>query len=234
MKDSMIINAPNLPKPTSTANFVFSLVIIILFGVGFCCVLLLPSGVVPIYITVACVVFGGLILSLLFYALALRAKATKRRVILSKEGIFIQYDNYSQHIDWQNVSKMTLVIVVRSYETAPKEADPFFFFTTNSIIKQPPEILISYRNKNQYFIAYPEEFTKFLGPNPPFSFAINARNGSEVDPLPFFATCGITLEVAPPIMEVQTATEYNQLVKEMYIEELGKKYQPPDDTSNQN
>ena len=161
-----------------------------------------------------------------------KIKATKRRIILNKEGFFIQYDSYSQHIDWHNISKLTLVMAVRSYTTGPKETDPYFFFTLNSGVQLPPELSVSYRKKPLSFIAYPSQFSKFIGPTSTFSFGINTRNGSEVDPVPFFSDCGITLEIDPPIMEVQTITEYNQLVKEMYTEEGIKKYLLPEDIAN--
>ena len=232
MKDSMIINAPNLPKPTTTSDFALGMLILILIGVGILSVLLLPAGVVPVYMTVICALTGGFLVLFPFYAIALRIKATKRRFILNKDGVFIQYDNYSQHINWHNISRLTLVMAVRSYETGPKEADPYFFFTLNSGVQLPPELSVSYRKKPLSFIAYPSQFSKFIGPTSTFSFGINTRNGSEVDPVPFFSDCGITLEIDPPIMEVQTITEYNQLVKEMYAEEGIKKYLLPEDIAN--
>ena len=72
MKNSMIINAPNLPKPTSTSNFVFSIVLIILIGIGSLSILFFPAGIVPVYMNILSAIFGGSFVLIPFYAVMLR------------------------------------------------------------------------------------------------------------------------------------------------------------------
>lgn len=229
MNQTITISEPGIPKVPTFFSWLLSTIFLFVIGSLALIIAFLPSAEEDLVKSISMALFGGLMYVALISGLINYPKLRKRTVTFDMNGITIQNINYQAQIPWDEVSTLSLTYVFLKAEADQFHAYPYMLAKLSPNISVPT-LPIQHTSKGipLLFVANKSDFANYQGNTEDYTIAINVEHFPDKDVTALFAnTFKKELRASRPIIQVDSAERYNELVQKNYAPEKASAYMLP-------